>query len=157
MLRLRDALAEAAETANKNVAAERIRAIGQRYVEFAQSDPHLFRAIFAERESDESGPEAHALREAGLAAFGILVTEIAASLGESDDTLNVQETAFACWVFVHGQAVLSIDEHEGAIDQAIDRDAIMHWTVQAILASIKKRQAFLSKRTGGYLSWRPQR
>lgn len=97
-----------------------ITALGKAYLQFARTEPNLFRMIFR-RDDDEE--RAARLEAAGTKTYGVLLNEIAVRLGMAVDAPQVLEVALPLWAFVHGTASLMIDDHlkvaqaGGQIDQ----------------------------------------
>lgn len=97
-------IAEAAECPDDPVA--RIIRIGQTYVEFAVDEPGVFRMMFSDTGHDPDGR----CREAGEAAYAVLLQEVARYFGKADIDEEVLRRAFPLWTFVHGAAFLMIDK-----------------------------------------------
>lgn len=101
-----------------------IAALGKAYLQFARTEPNLFRMIF---QRDDDAERAARLEAAGAETYGVLLNEVAARLGMSVDAPQVLEVALPLWAFIHGTASLMIDDHlkvaqaGDQIDQIIDR------------------------------------
>ena len=116
---LRQALAD--QTRGSEAA---IAALGKAYLQFARSEPNLFRMIFRR---DDDADRAARLEAAGAQTYGILLSEVATRMGLQVDAPSVLEVALPLWAFVHGTANLMIDDHlkvaqaGDQIDQIVDR------------------------------------
>jgi AcrR family transcriptional regulator len=114
---------------------ERIVAIGQAYLDFAQAEPHLFNAIFGSKRPIETTEESKKLQDAGRMTFGILLHHVAEALGETESSARPRRIAFALWSFVHGQAVLRLIEADHVIGPASNRDIVMQEVAKLLLSS----------------------
>jgi AcrR family transcriptional regulator len=89
-------------------AREALAAIAQTYVTLAANRPHLFRLMFGPEVADKT--RYPAVREAGLAAYQVLIDTIAsgqrAGLVRAGDPA---ELALGHWAAVHGVASLLVD------------------------------------------------
>lgn len=84
---------------------ERMIAIGQVYVNFAMSEPALFRMMFS-RLPDSS--EGNIVNKQGKACFDVMLAEVTAycrNCGMESDSLMV---ALQVWTFTHGLSCLAI-------------------------------------------------
>src|SRR5437660_6393584 len=106
--------------------AQRLRALGVAYVEYALAHPAHLRAMFSPEVADKSrDPE---LAAAAQAVHGTLVEQIAN--GQRQGSVapgDPDELSFAAWSMVHGCAVLLIDgqamgrSKRALIDAVVDR------------------------------------
>ena len=85
----------------------RITAIGMEYVAFALREPGMFRLKFGGFTDRESDPR---LEEGGQQMFGILLTEVARCLGQTEVTEDVRRRSFMLWSFVHGLSFILYDQ-----------------------------------------------
>lgn len=93
--------------------AERLIACGVAYVNFAISNPALFRLMFGGAiEQCEMYPD---LVAAGADSYRVLEETVAAQASEGSDPAVVQISALDAWSTVHGLAMLMI---EGGLDPA---------------------------------------
>jgi AcrR family transcriptional regulator len=83
-------------------AARRLVALGLGYIDFATSEPALFRLMFSSDRPDFSDP---ALNEVATAAYETLVDAVSAAGGNADDEALAVDVA-AAWAMVHGIAEL---------------------------------------------------
>ena len=85
--------------------------IGQGYLQFVESHPDHFRLIFSPRIPAEA--RTPALAAAGCASFEVLIQAIEESrkLGHVDSSLPTPLIAAAAHSFIHGLAILLLDEH----------------------------------------------
>lgn len=86
---------------------QRITAIGMEYVAFALREPGMFRLKFGGFTDRETDPR---LEEGGQQMFGILLTEVASCLGETEVTDDVRRRSFMLWSFVHGLSFILYDQ-----------------------------------------------
>ena len=87
---------------------ERIQVLGREYVNFALSEPGVFRLKFGgftERLGDER------LMQSGGETFGVVLNEIATCLGESEITPEVKKRGMMLWSFVHGLSFIMHDKN----------------------------------------------
>lgn len=103
---------------------EAVAAIGRAYLQFAGTEPNLFRMIF---QRDDDPDRSARLQAAGDNTYGVLLHEVAHRVGASPDDPTVLELALPLWAFVHGTAFLMIDDHlkmtrqKNGIDDILDR------------------------------------
>jgi hypothetical protein len=105
--------------------AQRIVAIGQAYLEFAETEPHLFNAMFDSQRPNPPTEESKKLQDAGRATFDILLHHVAEALEENETAARPRRIAFALWSFVHGQAALRLIEADHVMGPQTNRDLIM--------------------------------
>ncbi|MEL7465981.1 MAG: TetR/AcrR family transcriptional regulator [Pseudomonadota bacterium] len=86
---------------------EAITALGLAYVDFAKSEPSVFRLMFGVTEGHEDEP---ALREKGEATFGIVIETAALCIGAAPNDPRAVKAAYLLWTVVHGHSFLSIDD-----------------------------------------------
>lgn len=106
MVRHRDKMFEALEGIPER-SPDRITALGMQYVDFALKEPGLFRLKFGGFTDRLEDPH---LQQAGEGTFGVVLSEVAACLGETEITPKVRQRGFALWGFVHGLSFLIADE-----------------------------------------------
>ena len=85
---------------------ERVVAIGKAYVDFARSEPGVFRVMFGLTESHADDTE---LAEMGQCTFAIVIGVVADHLQLPPDSPEVNGRAYALWCSVHGHSFLSLD------------------------------------------------
>ncbi|MCJ8332713.1 MAG: TetR/AcrR family transcriptional regulator [Epibacterium sp.] len=126
---MRDALADLPAKS-----LERIIALGRVYVDFARSEPAVFRLMFGL--SDRHGKDI-ALTKMGEDTFGAVQAEVAAFRGS--DVVEAQDIqrAFQLWSYVHGLSFLLIDGKVNEMDIEFDLDEMLKRTaVQVMLATV---------------------
>lgn len=105
MDQLRQAM-EAGAARHPTGSLEAIAAIGQAYVDFARTEPGVFRLVFGLTDGHDDDQE---LLERGRACFGVVVRATADRLGLSPADPEVERKAYLLWSFVHGHSFLTID------------------------------------------------
>lgn len=85
---------------------ERLSAIGNAYVGFARSEPHVFRLIVGDEYVDSADPELAAAR---MASEGPLRRAMAETLGTDEETPEILARVRLAWATVHGVARLILD------------------------------------------------
>ena len=85
---------------------EAVAAVGKAYVDFARTEPGVFRLSFGL--VDVHGEDA-ALSRKGQDCFAVVVEAAAARLGLPPDDPDVRRRAYILWSFVHGHSFLTID------------------------------------------------
>ena len=109
---------------------ESLTALGVGYVDFARRESNLFRLMF--KPCDE--PERHARLEAhGAQTYGVLLNEVASSLDKTAIDEQVLELALPMWTFVHGTAVLLIDDMLNVAEIDIDVEKMVHGVCTRLL------------------------
>ena len=113
---LTERIQRARHNASDPVAA--FEAMGDEYIAFARENANWYRLMFADAELTHD-PECE-MSEEGERAFGALVEAIAAFAPPPDT--DTREFAVAVWAFVHGIAMLEIDQrmHAKAMQSAED-------------------------------------
>ncbi len=91
---------------------EALAAIGQAYVDFARTEPGVFRLVFGRTDGHEDDEE---LLDKGAACFDVVVKATADHLGPSLDDAVVQRKAYILWSYVHGHSFLTIDRKNNDI------------------------------------------
>ena len=85
---------------------ERVSALGRVYVNFAQTEPAVFRLMFGLSE-DHAADESLVMK--GRDTFGLVQKEVAAFRGSHEvEDIDIRR-AFQLWSFVHGLSFLLID------------------------------------------------
>ncbi len=88
---------------------DRLQRLGIAYVEFAVTQPNLFRAMFHAGVIDRTAP--HPLEEAAGAAFAVLVEAIARGQEAGEIRAGAPpDLALGAWALVHGLALLTVDQ-----------------------------------------------
>jgi AcrR family transcriptional regulator len=129
MDRLRLAM-ERAAAAHPAGAFEGVAAIGQAYVDFARTEPGVFRLVFGLTEGHETAPD---LLEKGDRCFGVVVGAVAARLRLSPDHPEAERRAYMLWSFVHGHSFLTIDMKHAVTAEGPDDTAYLMAVSRAIL------------------------
>lgn len=86
---------------------EAVAAVGQAYIDFARTEPGIFRLVFGLTEGHEEAPE---LLEKGRNCFAVVAEASARFLGQSSDDPDALRRAYLLWAFVHGHSFLTIDK-----------------------------------------------
>ena len=110
---------------------EAIVALGQAYVDFAASEPGVFRLIFALSQRQRPNAEK---TEKGMQIYGVLLSQLAAYMGRAEIDDEVRERAFPLWTMVHGLAFLLIDDMTKQMDLSVVRDAAIEAATLKLLA-----------------------
>lgn len=130
MLRHRQNMLAALEGVPEGTPA-RITAIGLEYVNFALSEPAIFRLKFGgftDRIVDQK------LTEAGQQTFGIVLREVAACIGGDETDDEVRRRGFMLWSFVHGLSFILYDRQLAEMGGEIDLPAMMDDLSRRVLA-----------------------
>lgn len=106
--RLRLAMEEGRE-AMPHGSMEAVCGVGLAYVDFATSQPGLFRLIFGS--TDMLGPDER-LAERGERAFDVVIVSVARYLGVAPSHPVAVRRAYILWRFVHGHSFLTLDKKE---------------------------------------------
>lgn len=125
--RFADKLTNAVEKYPKG-SDDRVTAIGLAYIEFAVSEPVIFRMMFG-----NSLNESHPTKRDNTRCFRILLSEISTRTGltERQDLLQV---ARPLWTLVHGASMLTIDNNYMRIDPNGDTEQMIRTATELILA-----------------------
>lgn len=115
---------------------EAVAAIGLAYVNFARSEPGVFRLVFSLTEGHEDDPD---LQQKGDSCFGVVVQAAAACLGLPPDHAEVQRRAYMLWSCVHGHSFLHIDMKTKVATAEIDDWDYLLTISRAVLATITPR------------------
>ncbi|MEL7213887.1 MAG: TetR/AcrR family transcriptional regulator [Pseudomonadota bacterium] len=100
----------------------RISALGRVYVNFARSEPAVFRLMFG---LSKDHADDDALVQKGEDTFDLVKGEVAACRG-SDVVEEIDERrAFQLWSFVHGLSFLMIDGKLEQMELPLDLDAML--------------------------------
>lgn len=130
--RFRDTMRRDAEMADDPHARD--RALGAAYLRFARENPDLFLLMFRSTRLDMRRP---ALRQAGDEALAVLAQ---ARGVENPNELTLPQAAgiTAAWAFVHGLALLTIDQRLAGVLKSLPPDVteadLLAATAEAILA-----------------------
>lgn len=100
----------------------RVKALGREYVDFALTEPGVFRLKFGGFTDRLEDP---ALQQAGETTFSVVMREVASCRGETEITEDVRRRAFMLWSFVHGLSFLLADQKLTALGGAFDLDDIL--------------------------------
>jgi AcrR family transcriptional regulator len=132
----------AAMTARQSAAPaeprERLIALGLGYIDFAISEPALFRLMFASGRPDFDDPE---LQQIAMNSLGQLMQGVGAVRGSADpgDKAAMLDVA-AAWSMVHGIADLALSGRMKFMDEpglAADPDATYRNLIERILPRMK--------------------
>jgi AcrR family transcriptional regulator len=115
---------------------QRIVAIGHAYLNFAETEPHLFNAMFDSQRPNPPTEAAKKLQDAGRATFDILLHHVAEALEENENAARPRRIAFALWSFVHGQAALRLIEADHVMGPGTNRDLIMKEVADLFLGTV---------------------
>jgi AcrR family transcriptional regulator len=107
MARMKDQMLESLTHARRGTSAS-LAGLGKAYVAFAEKEPGMFRVMFR-KVSDVARQEK--LEAAGEETYSVLLGEVAMFLGKKEVDEQVLQLALPMWTFVHGTAVLLIDDH----------------------------------------------
>lgn len=121
---------EAAGAAHPLGSNAAVAAIGMAYLDFARSEPGLFRAMFALTRKHKGHEE---LMAAGRATFGVVLTQIAARLALDPDHPQVLDRGFKLWSLVHGLSFLIIDDKAEKMGAAMDLPAMLEDVARRML------------------------
>ena len=110
--------------------ADRITALGKVYLNFARSEPGVFRLMFGLSEKHDKDDE---LVQRGFAIFDIVIETVAQCLGRDQKTDEDTQRAFMLWSFVHGLSFLTIDGKVSKVDAHIDYDAMIAQVTRQVL------------------------
>ncbi|MEM6760919.1 MAG: TetR/AcrR family transcriptional regulator [Pseudomonadota bacterium] len=100
----------------------RISALGRVYVNFARTEPAVFRLMFGL--SDGHADDA-ALVEKGRDTYAVVQKEVANFRGSDTVEAIDERRAFQLWSFVHGLSFLMIDVKLKQMDVPLDLDAML--------------------------------
>jgi len=117
---------------------ERLIALGLGYIDFAISEPALFRLMFASGRPDFDDPE---LQQVAMNSLGQLVQGVGAVRGSADpgDKAAMLDVA-AAWSMVHGIADLALSGRMKFMDEpglGADPDATYRNLIERILPRMK--------------------
>lgn len=102
---------------------ESLTALGVGYVDFARREPKLFRLMFRPCDDEERHQR---LESHGAETYGVLLNEVASSLKKKAIDEQVLELALPMWTFVHGTAVLLIDDMLNVAEIDVDVEKMVH-------------------------------
>ncbi len=129
MDRMRGAMQVAADTYPAGD-PRRIAALGQSYVDFARSEPGVFRTMFGLTEGHDDDPD---LTRAGDETCALVEEVVAEHLDVSSETPEAKLRAYALWCFVHGHSFLCLDSKLPREMSQIDEGMLMRLVGDAIL------------------------
>lgn len=112
---------------------EAICAVGSAYIGFAQSNPNVFKLMFAARNKPKSGSIVLEPSSLESTAYNVLLTQVAAYLQLDEESQQVLQTALSLWMYVHGFASLLIDEKLGSARLPVDIDLMVRLNAQKML------------------------
>ncbi|MFD0860231.1 TetR/AcrR family transcriptional regulator [Roseovarius aquimarinus] len=108
----------------------RIAALGQSYVDFARTEPGIFRTMFGLTEGHEDDAE---LTRAGDETCAIVEQVVADHLGLAPSDPEAKLRAYALWCFVHGHSFLCLDSKLPRDMSSIDEAALLRTVGDAML------------------------
>lgn len=129
MLRHRDQMLEAIAPIPKG-SPERVVALGKVYVNYASTEPGVFRLSFALSERHDNDVE---LIACGQSLFSIVILAVAQCLGREDPIEEDVQRAFMLWSFVHGLSFLTIDGKVNKVNVEVDHDRMIADITQRVL------------------------
>ncbi|MEO0371316.1 MAG: TetR/AcrR family transcriptional regulator [Pseudomonadota bacterium] len=110
---------------------EAIIALGHSYIQFATSEPGVFRLSFGIGREHGDNIE---LAEQGMRIYGIVLEQVAAYFGKNDVDDDVLDRAFPLWTMVHGLSFLLIDEKMAMLNLDHNIDAMIRDNTRRLLA-----------------------
>ncbi len=108
---------------------ERVTAIGLAYIQFATTEPAIFKLMFSDR-SFEAGNES---REERTRCFKVLLRVLSERTGMTDHKALLQ-IARPLWTLVHGASMLTIDSNYQRVDPDGDTEQMIRAATELILA-----------------------
>lgn len=99
-----------------------IQLMGKAYVNFARSEPNLFRLMFGQNQALK---HAVIVDEAGTGCFSYVVSQVALYCERERLASDPRAIAVKLWTFVHGAACLLIEEGYQKIVPELDVDALV--------------------------------
>lgn len=130
LLRLRGKM-KASLDAHSPGSIDRIVALGQSYVQFALSEPGVFRLVFGFKEGDNANEE---MTEIGLSTFAVVQEEAALYNNSEHIRPEDMQRAFLLWSFVHGLAFLYIDNKISNMALSINQEAVLRDVAQRVMS-----------------------
>ncbi len=127
---------QAAVVAHPAGALEAVAAVGLAYVDFAKTEPGVFRLVFSLTEGHENDL---AILAKGEQCFGVVVGAVAACLRADAADAQVQRLAYLLWCFVHGHSFLTIDMKTSVANTEIDDWACLMAVSRAIVGPMIPR------------------
>ncbi len=109
---------------------DRVMALGQVYLNFAGTEPGVFRLSFALSERHDEDAD---LIACGQSLFAIVVQVVAQCLGREMPVEEDVKRAFMLWSFVHGLSFLTIDGKVSQVNVEVDHDAMIADVTQRVL------------------------
>ena len=107
-----------------------VSAIGQAYINFARTEPGVFRIMFGLTDGHKADPE---VLDTGLCCFMVVVEAVASCLQVAAADPLASRRAYMLWSFVHGHSFLMIDEKVLAQDLVTDETAYLEEISRGIL------------------------
>jgi len=121
MLRHRDQMLEAIAPIPKG-SPDRVVALGKVYVNYAGTEPGVFRLSFALSDRHVDDVELIACWQTLIA---IVVVAVANCLGREEPVEEDIQRAFMLWSFVHGLSFLTIDGKVNKVNVEVDHDRMI--------------------------------
>lgn len=95
---------------------QKLYAVGEAYVQFAQMQPALFRLMFDRRGVFYND---NRLQQASTASFEVLVECMADVRDETKESPYVMKASLAAWSLVHGYAMLTLEGYMATLPDAL--------------------------------------
>ena len=92
---------------------ETIAAMGKAYIEFARSEPGIFRLMFGLTDGHDKSEE---VMQAGRNCFESVIRAVARYQGKTKMDEDAERRAYYLWTAVHGHAFLNIDDKMKALE-----------------------------------------
>ncbi|MEO0342585.1 MAG: TetR/AcrR family transcriptional regulator [Pseudomonadota bacterium] len=106
-------------------------AISRNYVDFATSNPNIFKLMFSYTRAHNKDAE---MMERSPEGFALVRSAVGAHFGcRADDKLAV-DRSFMLWSFVHGLSFIVIDEKSDSVGQHLDLELIIPNAVKSLMA-----------------------
>lgn len=118
---MRGCMTAAVQKAGEGTLAS-IQEIGRSYVNFAKTEPNLFRLMFGQNPALK---HAGIVDEAGTGCFAFVISQVAQYSARNGQASDPRMLALRLWTFVHGAACLLIDEDYQKVAPDLDVDALI--------------------------------
>jgi AcrR family transcriptional regulator len=117
---------------------EGVTAMGISYLEFAVSQPAIFRVMFGPKSGIRKMKQ---ISEAGNQCLNHVVDSIAACSRERGHWDDAEEIALRLWTFVHGASALELDGDYGRVAPGLDVRALLTRVTPLLLAGSTPNRA----------------
>ncbi|MDN3721755.1 TetR-like C-terminal domain-containing protein [Roseibium salinum] len=121
-----------------------IAAVMRAFVDFAGSEPHIFRLMYSTMTHSGRFRE---LQKIGKESYGVHLREIALYLGEKEVNEKVVRATFLLWPHVLGLSFLVIDSKLESSDFPIDIDETIRTVAERLLPATEQLQKNLDPAT----------